>query len=73
MMNLKFLTSLNVAYDDDELLDVIEHLAAEIEAGTLAPKDSGRRNRVALSDASRSSDAADSARRGCITLSLFCL
>ena len=41
MMNLKFLTSLNVAYDDDELLDVIEHLAAEIEAGTLAPKIQG--------------------------------
>jgi hypothetical protein len=38
MMNLKFLTSLNVAYDDDELLDVIEHLAAEIGAGTLAPE-----------------------------------
>jgi hypothetical protein len=36
MMNFKFLTSLNVAYDDDELLDVIDFLATEIESGHLA-------------------------------------
>ena len=35
-MNLKFLTSLNVAYTDDELLQLIEDLSAEIENGHLA-------------------------------------
>jgi hypothetical protein len=35
MINLKFLTALNVAIDDDELLDYIDFLAAEIENGRL--------------------------------------
>ena len=36
MISLRLLTALNVAYDDAELLDVIERLAIEIENGNLA-------------------------------------
>ena len=35
-MNIRFLTALNVAMDDDELLDYIDFLATEIESGHLA-------------------------------------
>jgi hypothetical protein len=34
-MNIRFLTALNVAMDDAELLDYIDFLATEIESGHL--------------------------------------
>jgi hypothetical protein len=36
MINIRFLTALNVAVNDAELLDCIDFLSAEIENGNLA-------------------------------------
>jgi hypothetical protein len=36
MINVRFLSALNIAYSDAELLDLIESLAVELEHGTLS-------------------------------------